>query len=124
MKERLLNEISRRIEAETDKNQRVKLLVLMKAVEADLVIEPVGEIVDISGEVFRYATGLLRTHAEFVGDPLTHIAVFPIVDNGGEAFTRFAESANKAGKVLEHEKETHFKLLCSYFGVSGCEQPG
>ena len=117
MKERLINEIRRRAEAETDKNQRVKLLVLMKAVEADLVIEPVGEIVDVSGDVFRYASGLFRTQAEFVGDPLTHIAVFPIVDNGGEAFTRFAESANKASKVLEHENEAHFKLLCTYYGV-------
>lgn len=124
MKDQALMEIRRRVETATESTQRVKLIVLEKAIETGLMIEPVGQVVDVTGDVFRYAFGLLRAGTEIVGDPLAYIAVAPIVDDGRELFSRYAERANQAFKVDEHEKETCLKLIYAYLGVGGGQQPG
>ena len=118
-KEQAIKEVRRRVETETNQRQRVKLLVLEKAIETDLMIESVGEIVDVSGEVFGYASGLLYAGAKAFGDPLAHIYVVAIDDAYRDDFARFAKDANNAFKVLEHEKEACLKLIYAYLGVSG-----
>lgn len=118
MKKQLINEIRRRADAETDSKQRMKLLVLMKAVKSDLMIQPVGEIVDVSGDVFSYAFGLFGVDAKTVGDPTAYISVSPLLESGKEAFSRYAERANQVFKVDKHEKEACFEFLYSNYGIS------
>lgn len=120
-KDKMLKEIRRRVATATDERQRVKLLVLEKAVERDLMIETVGEIVDVSGKMFGYAIGLFDMGPEAVGDLLTYISASPIVDDGRERFSRFAKAANDRFKINEHQKQTCLQLIGAYLGISCCE---
>lgn len=119
IKDKALKEIRRRVVTATDERERVKLLVLEKAVEKDLMIEQVGEIVDVSGKVFGYAFGLFNAAAETVGDLMAYISASPIVDDGRERFARYAERANQVLKVDEHQKEAVLKLIYTHLGICG-----
>ena len=119
MKDRAIEEIRRRMEAATDKRQRVKLCVLEQIIEKGSMIKPIGEIVDVSDDVFSYALGLLRMDAKFISDPLAYIYVHPIVNDGRDAFLRYAECANKAFKLGEHKEKACIEFLITYYAVRG-----
>ena len=109
--------IRRRVETATDARTRVKLLVIEEAVRTGLMIEPTGQIIDVTGDVYGYGFGLYRAGAEFVGDPLAYISITPIIDADRDAFSRYAKCANQALKIDEHEKETCLQLIYTYLGI-------
>lgn len=117
MKDKALQEIRRRIATALDACTRAKLCVLETAIARDLVIEPVGKVIDVSGDVFGYAFGLFHALPEIVGDPLAYISVTRIENGGVDRFARFAKCANQAFKIGEHQKEACFKLIYAYLGV-------
>ena len=119
IKGKALNEIRRRVATATDERQRVKLLALEKAVEQDLAIEQVGEIVDISGKVYSYAFGLFHACPETVSDLMAYISASPIADDQRELFLRYAERANDAFKIDEHQKQALLELIYTHLGVCG-----
>lgn len=116
---RAKEEIRRRVETATDEKTRVKLMVLERAIDSESMVEPTGQIVDITGNVYGYAFGLFGAATEFISDPLAYITVTPIVDDGGEAFSRYTECTNQAFKIDEHQKQACIQLIYAYLGIGG-----
>lgn len=117
LKARALEEIRHRVETATDGQKQAKLLVLEKAIETDMSLETVGQVINEAGNVFGYAFGLFETDAEAISDPTTYIWVSPL-GRSVKAFARCAIRLNQAMDIDEHQKEACIKLIYTYLGLS------
>lgn len=76
MKDRVLQEIRRRVETTTEMSEKIRWTVIGKMVESDLSFDHAGEIVDELGDTWCYLFPVSSGLPELGGDglPLVHIA--------------------------------------------------